>query len=110
MLASFVSRSWLSRGGGPRRRALAPDDEVLQRVDFVIYMWYKATTMTLTPVTLRLPGELLAEAEALIQVASRRPELSTSGYVSRSAVLRLAIVLGLKQMRLENEKPPLPFR
>lgn len=66
----------------------------------------------LSLLTLRLPERLVAEADSLIPVAAERRELSTQGSVSRAAVLRLAIALGLSEIRRDAQAPlpPVPTR
>ncbi len=49
-----------------------------------------------TPTTIRLPAEVLARAEDLVEVLQADPEAIKWGRISRSTVLRLAVVEGLK--------------
>ena len=54
-------------------------------------------------VTLRLPKALLARADALVPRLRENSDLAAFGRLSRSVVLRLAVLRGLDA--LENEQP-----
>ena len=55
-------------------------------------------------ISLRLPEELLERAEALIPALDHLGAMSSTGAVTRSDVLRLALVRGLAE--LERAHPP----
>lgn len=60
----------------------------------------KAAKMTETPVSIRVHARLLADADALVPMLADDPELATiAGGANRSAVMRLALVEGLKVLR-----------
>lgn len=60
----------------------------------------KAAKMTETPVSIRMHPRLLDDADELVPMLADDPELSTvAGGANRSAVLRLALVEGLKLLR-----------
>jgi hypothetical protein len=48
------------------------------------------------PTQLRLPREVLARAEALVPILAENPELRALGRLSKTAVLRLAVLHGLE--------------
>lgn len=54
-----------------------------------------------SPVVLRLPSELVSRAEFLRPMIEKDPELRAWGRVSRSAVLRLAILKGLEALETQ---------
>lgn len=60
------------------------------------------------PVSLRIPGELLDQADELIEPISRDPVLraAAGGPLPRAAVLRLAIAFGLDALRRKYGEPP----
>ncbi len=59
--------------------------------------------------TVRLPEGHLARLEALAPALADAPELATAGAVTRSDVLRLAILRGLEQLEAEYAgQPQLP--
>lgn len=55
-----------------------------------------------TPTTIRLPAEVLTRAEALVEVLQADPEAVKWGRISRSTVLRLAVVEGLKVLEQKH--------
>ncbi len=57
-------------------------------------------------VTLRLPKALLTRADALIPKLKENSEIFVVGRLSRSVVLRLAVLRGLETM--EENAPPAP--
>lgn len=60
----------------------------------------KAAKMSDTPVSLRVHTRLIADADALVPLLAEDAELATiAGGANRSAVLRLALVEGLKVLR-----------
>ena len=58
-----------------------------------------------TPTQLRLTHDLLERADALIEVMAADPEVRALGMPTRTAVLRLAIARGLRD--LEHQYQPL---
>lgn len=54
-----------------------------------------------TPVSVRLPPKLLKRADALAAKLQKDPEVRMLGRVSRSAVLRLAVLKGLQVLEAE---------
>jgi hypothetical protein len=59
----------------------------------------KTDRLTESPVTLRLPAELLRRIDALVPVVSEDSDTATMlGGVSRSAVLRYALLEGVKSL------------
>lgn len=54
-----------------------------------------------SPINLRLPPALIARADALLPLAGEAPELAMAGTVTRSDVLRLAVLRGLAQLEVE---------
>ena len=56
------------------------------------------------PTQLRLTRDLLARADALIEVVAADPEVRALGTPTRTAVLRLALARGLKD--LERQRQP----
>lgn len=57
-------------------------------------------------VQVRLPGDLLARAEALVPVLTAAvPDLRAWGPVSRAAVIRVALLRGLDALEAEHGKP-----
>jgi len=56
-----------------------------------------------TPVTIRMPADLLAQADELVDALKADPTLAavTGGRMSRSAVLRLAVVRGLEALKAQ---------
>ena len=54
-----------------------------------------------TPTTVRLTPAVLKRADALARVLQRHPEASMWGRISRSTVLRLAVVRGLEVLESE---------
>ena len=63
-----------------------------------------ATRETLNSVNLRLPRAMLERAEALRKHASRARELATAPTVTRSDVLRLAMLRGLEALEEEMDE------
>lgn len=56
-----------------------------------------------TPTQLWLTRELLARADALIEVMAADPEVRALGMPTRTAVLRLAIARGLKDLEQQYQ-------
>jgi hypothetical protein len=63
--------------------------------------------LTKTPTQLRLTHDLLERAEALIAVMAADPEVRALGMPTRTAVLRLAITRGLRDLERQYQ-PPAP--
>ena len=62
-------------------------------------------------VTLRLPKSLLQRADALIPALRANSEIFVVGRLSRSVVLRLAVLRGLEAMESNVSKlPPKPAK
>jgi hypothetical protein len=62
-----------------------------------------------TPTQLRLTRDLLERADALIEVMAADPEVHALGRPTRTAVLRLAIARGLKDLEHQYQpKTPTP--
>lgn len=59
-------------------------------------------------VTLRLPQTLLDRADRLIERLARDEEAVLLGRVSRSIVLRLALLRGLEQLESQHQVGPVP--
>ncbi len=55
-----------------------------------------------TPTQLRLTRDLLERADALIEVMAADPEVRALGMPTRTAVLRLAIARGLKDLERQH--------
>ena len=55
-------------------------------------------------VTLRLPQTLIDRADALIESLAREEEAVLLGRVSRSIVLRLAVLRGLEQLEAQQKQ------
>jgi hypothetical protein len=69
----------------------------------------KGTMADSTIVTLRLPKALLVRADALIPLLQENERLLVVGNLSRSVVLRLAVIRGLEALEAEApEAPPRP--
>jgi hypothetical protein len=62
---------------------------------------------TKTPTQLRLTHDLLERADALIEVMAADPEVRALGMPTRTAVLRLAIARGLRDLERQYQ-PPAP--
>jgi hypothetical protein len=62
---------------------------------------------TKTPTQLRLTHDLLERADALIAVMAADPEVRALGMPTRTAVLRLAIARGLRDLERQYQ-PPAP--
>jgi hypothetical protein len=62
-----------------------------------------------TPTQLRLTQDLLERADALIEVMAADPEVRALGMPTRTAVLRLAIARGLRDLERQYQ-PPEPTR
>jgi hypothetical protein len=62
---------------------------------------------TKTPTQLRLTHDLLERADALIAVMAADPEVRALGMPTRTAVLRLAIARGLRDLEGQYQ-PPAP--
>jgi hypothetical protein len=60
-----------------------------------------------TPTQLRLTQDLLERADALIAVMAADPEVRALGMPTRTAVLRLAIARGLRDLERQYQ-PPAP--
>ena len=60
-----------------------------------------------TPTQLRLTQDLLERADALIEVMAADPEVRALGMPTRTAVLRLAIARGLRDLECQYQ-PPAP--
>ncbi len=56
-----------------------------------------------TPTQLRLTRDLLKRADALIEVMAADPEVRALGMPTRTAVLRLAIARGLKDLERQYQ-------
>lgn len=55
--------------------------------------------------SLRLPVELLDRADALVPFVATWPELGAHGKVSRSTVIRVALMRGLAALEAEASAP-----
>lgn len=53
------------------------------------------------PFNVRLPATIIARLDALIPAAHTAPELVTTGRITRSDVIRVALVRGLAQLEAE---------
>jgi hypothetical protein len=60
---------------------------------------------TKTPTQLRLTQDLLERADALIEVMAADPEVRALGMPTRTAVLRLAIARGLRDLECQYQTP-----
>jgi hypothetical protein len=60
---------------------------------------------TKTPAQLRLTQDLLERADALIEVMAADPEVQALGLPMRTAVLRLAIARGLRDLERHYQRP-----
>ena len=60
-----------------------------------------------TPTQLRLTQDLLERADAMIAVMAADPEVRALGMPTRTAVLRLAIARGLRDLECQYQ-PPAP--
>ena len=58
-----------------------------------------------TPTQLRLTEDLLERADALIAVMAADPEVRALGMPTRTAVLRLAIARGLRDLERQYQRP-----
>jgi hypothetical protein len=58
-----------------------------------------------TPTQLRLTQDLLERADALIEVMAADPEVRALGMPTRTAVLRLAIARGLRDLERQYQRP-----
>jgi hypothetical protein len=58
-----------------------------------------------TPTQLRLTQDLLERADALIEVMAADPEVRALGMPTRTAVLRLAIARGLRNLERQYQSP-----
>jgi hypothetical protein len=63
--------------------------------------------LTKTPTQLRLTHDLLERADALIAVMAADPEVRALGMPTRTAVLRLAIARGLRDLERQYQPPAL---
>ena len=61
-----------------------------------------------TPTQLRLTQDLLERADALIEVMAADPEVRALGMPTRTAVLRLAIARGLRDLERQYQPPAPP--
>lgn len=59
---------------------------------------------TTATTSLRLPVELLERADALIPVMASWPEVGAHGRVSRSTVIRIALLRGLASLEAEASR------
>lgn len=59
-----------------------------------------------TPVNLRLPDALLARVDAMVPCVGAASELATVVTITRSDVLRLALLRGMAQIEAEYGSPP----
>ena len=60
-----------------------------------------------SPTQLRLTEDLLERADALIAVMAADPEVRALGMPTRTAVLRLAIARGLRDLERQYQRPML---
>jgi hypothetical protein len=60
---------------------------------------------TKTPTQLRLTHDLLERADALIEVMAANPEVRALGMPTRTAVLRVAIARGLRDLEGQYQRP-----
>jgi hypothetical protein len=58
-----------------------------------------------TPTQLRLTQDLLERADVLIEVMAADPEVRALGMPTRTAVLRLAIARGLRDLERQYQRP-----
>jgi hypothetical protein len=58
-----------------------------------------------TPTQLRLTQDLLERADALIEAMATDPEVRALGMPTRTAVLRLAIARGLRDLECHYQRP-----
>jgi hypothetical protein len=58
-----------------------------------------------TPTQLRLTQDLLERADAMIAVMAADPEVRALGMPTRTAVLRLAIARGLRDLECQYQRP-----
>jgi hypothetical protein len=58
-----------------------------------------------SPTQLRLTQDLLERADALIEVMAADPEVRALGMPTRTAVLRLAIARGLRDLERQYQRP-----
>ena len=62
-----------------------------------------------TPTQLRLTQDLLERADAMIAVMAADPEVRALGMPTRTAVLRLAIARGLRDLEGQYQPPALTY-
>jgi hypothetical protein len=62
-----------------------------------------------TPTQLRLTQDLLERADALIEIMAADPEVRALGMPTRTAVLRLAIARGLRDLEGQYQRPTPPY-
>jgi len=62
-------------------------------------------TFVKTPTQLRLTQDLLERADALIEIMAADPEVRALGMPTRTAVLRLAIARGLRNLEGQYQPP-----
>jgi len=62
-------------------------------------------TLVKTPTQLRLTQDLLERADALIEIMAADPEVRALGMPTRTAVLRLAIARGLRDLEGQYQVP-----
>ena len=67
----------------------------------------EAVNLVKAPTQLRLTQDLLERADALIEVMAADPEVRALGMPTRTAVLRLAIARGLRDLERQYQ-PPAP--
>jgi hypothetical protein len=58
-----------------------------------------------TPTQLRLTQDLLERADGMIEVMAADPEVRALGMPTRTAVLRLAIARGLRDLESQYQRP-----
>lgn len=57
------------------------------------------------PTQLRLPRDVLVRAEALVPILAEHPELRALGRLSKTVVLRLAVLHGLEVLEQRARRP-----
>jgi hypothetical protein len=63
----------------------------------------KLKTPSVAQTALRLPADILRRADALIPALSRTPTFAALGRVTRSTVLKLALMHGLDALEQEHK-------
>lgn len=64
------------------------------------------TSAAMKTIPVRLPPALVDRLDAVTPAAAAAPELATAGKVTRSDVLRLAVLKGLEQLEAEYAGHP----